>query len=111
MICYFHKNVRQERRNMILPLYDDELSTDSSTTVVISSSTAANIPVLVTTEGVDEYIDLEPAWKTEGFELLKGVDAGAWFLVVVVYLTLFFLLRFTEVCCCRGEIYTSYFFG
>ena len=85
---------------MILPLYDEE--TTSSSTINILTSSEGTVPV-VTTVGVDDFAKLEPAWKNAGFEFLEGVDAGAWFLMVVCYLTLFLVLRTLDVCCCKGE--------
>ena len=83
---------------MILPLCVEE--TTSSSTINILTSSEGTVPV-VTTVGVDDFAKLEPAWKHAGFEFLKGVDAGAWFVMVVCYLTLFLVLRTLDVCCCK----------
>lgn len=49
-----------------MPLYD-ELTTSYSSTMYNVSSSEGTVP-LVTAEGVDEFAELEPAWKTVGFE-------------------------------------------
>ena len=87
------------RKKMILQIYEEE--TTSSPTINIVSSSEGTVPE-VTTVGVDDFAELEPAWKTAGFEFLEGVDSGAWFVMVVCYLTLFLVLRILDLCCCRG---------
>ena len=88
------------RRKMRMPLYD-ELTTSYSSTMYNVSSSEGTVPLL-TAEGVDEFAELEPAWKNVGFEFYEGVDAGAWFVMVVCYLTPLLVLRMLDVCCCGG---------
>lgn len=54
------------RRKMRMPLYD-ELTTFYSSTMYNVSSSEGTVP-LVTAEGVDEFAELEAAWKTVGFK-------------------------------------------